>query len=199
MDTPIIRIGTRASPLALVQARLAATALCRAAGPGLKTEIVPITTSGDRLVARALADEGGKGLFTKEIEEALLQGRVDIAVHSAKDLPAALPEGLVLAAFLKREDARDAFVSRRFRRLRDLPEGARVGTSSLRREAQLLTVRPDLKIVPLRGNVGTRLEKMSKGAAEATILACAGLIRLKKTRAIKERLPASVMLSAPGQ
>lgn len=195
-----IRIGTRGSPLALAQAGLVAAAL-RKAGRLAKNgiQIIPIKTTGDRIKDRALTDEGGKGLFTKEIEDALLAGRVDVAVHSAKDLPAAVPRGLTLAAFLKREDPRDAFVSRRFRKLRDLPSGARVGTSSLRRQAQILAKRPDLRIVLLRGNVDTRLEKIARGAADATLLACAGLKRLKKARAIAERLPVSAMLPAPGQ
>ena len=195
-----IRIGTRGSPLALIQAGLAAAALRKAAGSGrLAVEIVPIKTSGDRRPARALSEEGGKGLFTKEIEDALLAGAIDVAVHSAKDLPAAIPKGLALAAFLKREDARDAFVSQRFKRLRDLPPGATVGTSSLRRQAELLARRPDLRIVPLRGNVGTRLAKIAKGSADATILASAGLVRLKRDGAIAERLPVGTMLPAPGQ
>jgi len=194
-----IRIGTRGSRLALIQADLAAAAIRRAAGGRLSIEIVPIKTSGDKLKKAALAEEGGKGLFTKEIDEALLARRIDVAVHSAKDLPAALPKGLVLAGFLKREDPRDAFVSRRFKTLRALPKGAKVGTASLRRQAQLLRLRSDLNIVPLRGNVDTRLEKISQGKADATILACAGLARLKKSRAIRTRLPLTAMLPAPGQ
>jgi hydroxymethylbilane synthase len=199
MPARTLKIGTRGSPLALIQARLAAAALRKAAGGRLHVEIVPIATTGDKLAGRSLAEEGGKGLFIKEIEEALLRGAVDVAVHSAKDLPAAVPKGLALAAFLKREDPHDAFVSRRFKRLADLPLGAKVGTSSLRRQAQLLAARPDLHIMLLRGNVETRLAKIDRGDADATLLACAGLNRLKKTRAISERLSVNVMLPAPGQ
>jgi hydroxymethylbilane synthase len=174
-----IRIGTRGSPLALVQAhetrRRLADALAMPAGA---IEIVTLRTSGDRITDRPLAEAGGKGLFTKEIDEALLAGRVDIAVHSAKDMPTVLPEGSVIAAALPREDTRDALLSRVASRLTELPQGAVLGTSSLRRRAMALRLRPDLRIVDMRGNVETRIRKLDEGVADATILAMAGLNRL---------------------
>lgn len=177
-----LRIGTRKSPLALAQARLVAEALA-AAHPELAEEgriaIVPMMTSGDAMQAGPLAEIGGKGLFTKELEEALLRGDVDIAVHSAKDMQTWLPESLALACTLKREDVRDALLAPGYGSLQALPEGAVFGTSSLRRAAQVLRVRPDLQIIDFRGNVQTRLRKLAEGKAHASMLAVAGLKRLK--------------------
>lgn len=179
MSSTEIRIGTRGSPLALAQAhetrRRLAAALAMAADA---IEIVTFRTSGDSITDRPLAEAGGKGLFTKEIDEALLAGAVDIAVHSAKDMPTVLPEGTVIAASLPREDTRDALVSRVASRLTELPQGAVLGTSSLRRRAMALRLRPDLRIVDMRGNVETRIRKLDAGVADATILAMAGLRRL---------------------
>jgi hydroxymethylbilane synthase len=171
-----LRIGTRASPLALAQARETARLLAEAGHPA--AELVPMRTTGDKITDRPLIAAGGKGLFTKEIDEALLSGTVDLAVHSAKDMPTRLADGLIIAACLKREDVRDAFLSPVARTLRDLPQGARLGTSSLRRKALALRLRPDLDVVDLRGNVETRLRKLGEGIADATLLACAGLRRL---------------------
>lgn len=194
-----LRIGTRGSPLALVQARDVADRL-RAAHPemaGADTiEIRTFKTSGDRMQSGPLADLGGKGLFTKEIEEALLADDIDLAVHSMKDVPTVLPAGLGIAALLPREDARDALISPRYRALAELPEGSVVGTSSLRRRAQLLAVRPDLSVVDFRGNVGTRIDKLSRGEAEATLLAVAGLNRLGRTEHIAAILSEDDMLPA---
>jgi hydroxymethylbilane synthase len=174
-----VRIGTRASKLALAQAGLVRAMIARALGGDLAAcPLIEITTSGDRIQDRPLTDAGGKGLFTKEIEEALLNGRIDCAVHSLKDMPADAPEGLVIAAIPEREDPRDAFLSHRFDRLEAMDAGARLGTSSLRRAAQSLYRRPELVIVPLRGNVDTRLAKLERGDADAIILAVAGLNRL---------------------
>jgi hydroxymethylbilane synthase len=177
--TPFARIGTRGSPLALRQAELVRDRLALTQGIGVEEiEIVVISTGGDRIQDRPLTELGGKGMFTKEIEQALLAGAVDIGVHSSKDVAALLPDGLTLAAFLEREDVRDAFVSLTAPSLEALPRGARLGTSSLRRAAQMRRFRPDLEIVPFRGNVDTRLEKLARGVADATLLAAAGLIRL---------------------
>ena len=174
-----LRIGTRGSPLALVQARMVRTRFAAAAGlEEGAIELVVIRTTGDTIQDRPLAEEGGKGLFTKEIEEALLDERVDLAVHSAKDMPTILPDGLVLAACLEREDPRDVFISRKVRLLSDLPHGASLGTASLRRQAIAKRARPDLRTLPLRGNVETRLRKVGAGEVDATILALAGLKRL---------------------
>jgi hydroxymethylbilane synthase len=192
-----LRIGTRGSPLALIQAGAAREALVTA--HGLDPEavvIVPISTTGDRERNRSLAEIGGKGLFTKEIEEALLEGAIDIAVHSMKDLPAELPDGLAIAAMLPREDPRDAFISPVAPTLQALPRGARLGSSSVRRAAQALHLRPDLEIVPFRGNVETRLKKLEAGVAAATFLAMAGLNRLglggtaTAIMSVEEMLPA---------
>jgi hydroxymethylbilane synthase len=180
----MIRIGTRGSPLALAQAREVAARLAAAHGASLAFETCAIKTTGDRIQDRPLAEAGGKGLFTKEIEEALLAGTVDLAVHSMKDMPTALPPGLMVAAFLPREDVRDALISAKAdsaRALTDLPAGAVVATSSLRRQAQVRHLRPDLKVVSMRGNVATRLRKLAEGAADATLLAMAGLNRLGLT------------------
>ena len=177
-STPI-RLGTRGSPLALYQARLVQSQLIATHGlDPAQVAIEVIHTSGDQIQDRLLAEAGGKGLFTKEIEEALAAGRIDLAVHSAKDMPTVLPAGLALAAYLAREDVRDAFVCRQVRTLVALPPGATVGTASLRRQAMVKRLRPDLRVVPLRGNVETRLRKLDEGAADATVLALAGLKRL---------------------
>ena len=175
----ILRLGTRGSPLALAQARMVRDALLAAhKWETDRIEIVAIRTSGDRIQDRPLVEAGGKGLFTKEIEEALAGGAIDLAVHSAKDMPTLLPSGLALTAFLKREDARDAFVSRKAKSFADLPHGGTVGTSSPRRQALARRLRPDLRVVDLRGNVETRLRKLDDGVADATLLALAGLKRL---------------------
>jgi hydroxymethylbilane synthase len=195
-----IRIGTRGSPLALVQAgetrRLMAATLDWSEE---RFAIVPIRTSGDRITDRPLSEAGGKGLFTKEIDEALLDGRIDIGVHSAKDLATALPDGIAIAACLTREDVRDVFVSPEATTLMDLPAGALIGTSSLRRRALALRARPDLVAVDLRGNVETRLRKIAEGVADATVLAAAGLNRLHLARHATSFLDPAVWLPAPGQ
>lgn len=173
----MLRIATRTSPLALWQAGHVKQ-LLEIAHPGLAVALLPMTTSGDRLQDRTLAAAGGKGLFVKELEEALLDGRADLAVHSMKDVPAKLPEGLCLGAFLAGEDPRDALVSKARASLETLPRGARVGSASLRRQAQLRGLRPDLKVADLRGNVGTRLRRLDEGEFDAVVLAHAGLARL---------------------
>jgi hydroxymethylbilane synthase len=196
-----INIGTRGSPLALVQAEMTKAALLTAHGT-LKAgdiQIVPIKTTGDKVQDRTLSEIGGKGLFTKEIEEALLDGRVDLAVHSMKDMPTFLPEGLVIAALLEREDPRDVLISAVADSIAGLPQGAVVGTAALRRQAQLLALRPDLKVQPLRGNVGTRLDKLARGEAAATLLALAGLKRLGRVDAATAILSTDVMLPAVAQ
>jgi len=193
-----VRIATRRSDLALVQARGVAAALSDALG--VNTELVPLQTTGDRLKDARLAEVGGKGLFVKEIEQALLDHRADVAVHSAKDLPAELAPGLVLAAFPGRADPRDALVgASRGTRLATLPAGARVGTGSVRRTAQLLGQRPDLRVEPLRGNVPTRLAKLASDGFDAVVLACAGLERLGLSDRIDERLAPELMLPSPAQ
>lgn len=197
MDS-VLKIGTRKSPLAMAQANMVVDLLC-AAHPGLKTEIVGIVTSGDKIQDRALSESGGKGLFTKEIEDALLAGRIDCAVHSMKDMPTQLPEGLEISCLLPREDPRDAFFSRSGAGLDDLPAGAVVGTASLRRQAIIRARRPDLKTQVLRGNVGTRLKKLEEGAVDATILAVAGLKRLGQAGLIRHILEPDVMLPAVAQ
>ena len=193
-----LRIATRKSRLALVQSRWVAGRL--EAALGIATELVELRTSGDRLADVSLTKLGGKGLFVKELEEALLAGRADLAVHSAKDLPARLPEGLALAAFPVRADPRDALVaSGRFASLAALPPGARVGTGSARRAAQLRALRPDLDLVGLRGNVPTRLERLEAGGFDAVVLACAGLDRLGLAGRIDERIDPGAVLPAVGQ
>src|SRR5436305_4639626 len=162
-------------------------------------EIVTIRTSGDRIQDRPLSEAGGKGLFTKEIEEALLAGSIDLAVHSAKDMPTLLPDGLMLAACLPREDVRDAFISRKASRVQDLPQGAVVGTASLRRQAMVKRLRPDVSVVPLRGNVETRLRKLEAGEVDATLLALAGLKRLGLADKATALLDAQEFLPAVGQ
>ena len=191
-----LRIGSRGSQLALWQANHIST-LLRARGHEVEIEI--IHTTGDKITDVALAMVGTKGMFTKEIEEALADGRVDLAVHSLKDLPTELPPGFEIAAITKREDARDAFCSRLYSNVENLPRGARVGTSSLRRQAQLKAIRPDLDMHPLRGNVDTRLRKLEQGEYDAIILASAGLNRLGKTELIKQMIPAQIMCPAAGQ
>lgn len=197
--TGILRIGTRGSPLALWQANETAR-LLKAAFPGLETAIVTIKTTGDRIQDRNLSEAGGKGLFTKEIEEALLDRSVDLAVHSMKDVPTWLPDGLGIVTVLPREDPRDALIARGgAASLAALPRGAKIGTSSLRRAAQLKAKRPDLAVVEFRGNVETRLAKLEQGVADATFLAYAGLKRLGKTDAVSAVLEPSEMLPAVAQ
>lgn len=199
-STALFRIGTRGSPLALVQARAVAARLAAALGaPPDEIELVVIRTSGDVIQDRPLADEGGKGLFTKEIEEALIDGRVDLAVHSAKDMPTILPQGLILAGCLAREDPRDVFISRKAESLAGLPRGARLGTASLRRQAIAKRARPDLQVLPLRGNVETRLRKLDEGQVDATILALAGLKRLGIAEHATAIMSADEFLPAVGQ
>lgn len=197
-STTPLRIGTRGSPLALVQARMVRDRLAAALGrPADSIEIKIIRTTGDTIVDRPLAEEGGKGLFTKEIEEALIRRDVDLAVHSAKDMPTFLPRGLMLAACLEREDPRDVFIGAKAKSIAALPQGARVGTASLRRQAIMKRARPDLEVAPLRGNVETRLRKLDSGEADAIILALAGLKRLglesraTKIMSVDEFLPAA--------
>jgi hydroxymethylbilane synthase len=195
-----LRIGTRGSPLALVQARMVRSRLAVAAGLNEDTiELVPIRTTGDTIQDRTLVEEGGKGLFTMEIEEALLDGRVDLAVHSTKDMQTVLPERLILAACLEREDPRDVFISRKADSLTELPQGASLGTASLRRQAIAKRARPDLRVLPLRGNVETRLKKLDAGEVDATLLALAGLRRLGLTEHATAILNIDEFLPAVGQ
>jgi hydroxymethylbilane synthase len=199
-STVSLRIGTRGSPLAMVQARTVRSRLAAATGVKEDTiELVVIRTTGDIIQDRTLAEEGGKGLFTKEIEEALLGQRIDLAVHSAKDMPTILPEGLILAACLEREDPRDVFISRKARTLADLPRSASLGTTSPRRQAIAKRIRPDLAIVPLRGNVETRLRKLDNGDVDATLLALAGLKRLGLAEHATNIMSAEEFLPAVGQ
>jgi hydroxymethylbilane synthase len=197
-STAPLRIATRKSQLALWQAEHVAT-LLRGAHHGLEIELVPMVTQGDRIQDRSLAAIGGKGLFIKELEVALEERRADIAVHSMKDLPGDLPAGLTIAAVLERADPRDALLSKTTGRLDDLPHGARLGTSSLRRQAQLMAARPDLRIEPLRGNVDTRLRRLDAGEMDAIVLACAGLIRLGLESRITARLDPAISLPAVAQ
>ncbi|MGB6539923.1 MAG: hydroxymethylbilane synthase [Xanthobacteraceae bacterium] len=200
IERPALRIGSRGSPLALAQANEVKNRLVAAAGlDTARIEITPIRTTGDAIQDRPLAEAGGKGLFTKEIEQALIAGTIDMAVHSAKDMPTVLPAGLVLAGFLPREDARDAFISRKAESLRGLPHGASVGTASVRRQAMVKRLRADLKVVTLRGNVETRLRKLDAGAADATLLAVAGLKRLGLLSAATAILEIDEFLPAVGQ
>jgi len=197
---PFLRIGSRGSPLALVQARLVQRLLAETHGvPLAAIEIRTITTSGDTLTDAPLSEVGGKGLFSKEIEGALEANEIDLGVHSSKDMATKLPDGLVLAAFLEREDIRDAFVSLAVKTLDDLPKGARLGSSSLRRSSQMLRARPDLTIVPFRGNVDTRLRKLREGVADATLLAVAGLNRLGRKAEITAYLDPERFPPAPAQ
>jgi hydroxymethylbilane synthase len=196
------RIGTRGSPLALAQARLVRSLLSQTHGVAEDDiAIEVISTGGDRSQASnaSLTEIGGKGLFTKEIDEAMLTGRVDIGVHSSKDVATGLPEGIRLAVFLEREDVRDAFMSVKVQGLDHLAERARFGTSSIRRAAQVLRVRPDLQIVPFRGNVGTRLQKLLDGVADATMLAMAGLNRLGESHRATALLDPEIFIPAPAQ
>lgn len=197
---PKIRIGTRGSPLALAQAHETRTRLMVAhALPEDHFEIVVITTTGDKVRDRPLAEIGGKGLFTKELEEALFAGSIDVAVHSMKDMPANMPDGLALGALLPREDPREAFISPTATSLTNLPLGAVLGSSSVRRTAQALRLRPDLRSVGFRGNVETRLRKLGEGVANATFLACAGLRRLKLEKHITAVMEVEDMLPSPAQ
>ncbi|HHY51213.1 MAG TPA: hydroxymethylbilane synthase [Alphaproteobacteria bacterium] len=199
-SAPFLRIGTRGSPLALAQAHLVRRLLAQAHGVAEEEIAVEaMTTSGDRLTEAPLAAFGGKGLFSKELEVALAAGVIDIAVHSSKDLATRLPDGLFLPAFLAREDVRDAFVSLSAETLEDLPRGARVGSSSIRRAAQIRRQRPDLTVVPFRGNVDTRLNKLRDGVADATLLAVAGLNRLGRQNEIRSVLDPRVFPPAPAQ
>jgi hydroxymethylbilane synthase len=195
-----MKLGTRASPLALTQCRMVAALLARASNREVADFLLEsFVTSGDRLKDRRLQDAGGKGLFTKELDEALLDRRIDAAVHSMKDLPTRLPDGIVLAAVPSREDPRDAFISHKAKQLQALPPGAVVGTASLRRQAQTLHLRPDLKIVTLRGSVETRLKKLEEGSIDATFLALAGLTRLGLAGHVTSLLDTAEMPPAPGQ
>ena len=197
MSEPL-RIATRKSPLALWQAEHVAAAL-GSAHPGLSVEIVGMTTKGDRILDAPLAKVGGKGLFVKELEQGMLAGEADIAVHSMKDVPVDFPQGLHLPVILEREDPLDAFVSNRYEGLGELPAGARVGTSSLRRQCQLAARRPDLRVEPLRGNVNSRLAKLDAGDYDAVLLAAAGLIRLGFAGRIRARIAPADSLPAIGQ
>ncbi|MFN2308993.1 MAG: hydroxymethylbilane synthase [Gammaproteobacteria bacterium] len=198
MSRPALRIATRKSALALWQAEHVRQAL-EQRHPGLVVELVGMTTRGDQILDSPLAKVGGKGLFVKELEQALLEDRADLAVHSMKDVPVALPEGLELAVILAREDPRDAFVSNHYAHFEALPVGARVGTSSLRRQCQLRAARPDLSFDDLRGNVNTRLDKLDRGDFDAIILACAGLKRLGFAGRIRQALGPEILLPAIGQ
>lgn len=199
-DEPVLTLGTRGSPLALAQAREVQALLARhhAIAPE-RVAIKVIKTSGDMILDRPLAEVGGKGLFIKEIEQALYDGDIDLAVHSAKDMPTVLPEGLVLPAFLEREDVRDAFISLIAKSPDHLPEGARIGTASLRRGAQFKRFRPDFRVVTFRGNVATRLKKLAEGVADATLLAVAGLNRLNEAHRATLVLDEHAFPPAPAQ
>jgi hydroxymethylbilane synthase len=200
MTQPIIKIGTRGSPLALAQAYETRDRLMAAHDlPKDGFEVVVIKTTGDRIQDRPLGEIGGKGLFTKEIEDALLDGSIDIAVHSMKDMPVEQPAGLVLDCFLPREDVRDAFVSLKYASIADLPKGAKLGSSSLRRRAQIMHMRPDIEVVEFRGNVQTRLRKLEEGVADATFLAMAGLNRLGNTDIAQSAIEVDEILPAVAQ
>lgn len=193
-----IKIGTRGSALALWQANWVKDRL-ETRHPGLSVELVKIKTKGDKILDTALAKVGGKGLFVKEIEDALIRNETHLAVHSMKDVPADLPEGLIIDAIPEREDVRDAFIAREVSTWKDLPQGARVGTSSLRRQSQLLSRRPDLTMIPLRGNVETRLKKLETENLDAVVLAVAGIKRMKLEDRITEYFSDDIMLPAIGQ
>jgi hydroxymethylbilane synthase len=200
MTQPIIKIGTRGSPLALAQAYETRDRLMAAHDlPKDGFEVVVIKTTGDRIQDRPLGEIGGKGLFTKEIEDALLDGSIDIAVHSMKDMPVEQPAGLVLDCFLPREDVRDAFVSLKYASIADLPKGAKLGSSSLRRRAQIMHMRPDIEVVEFRGNVQTRLRKLEEGVADATFLAMAGLNRLGNADIAQSAIEVDEILPAVAQ
>ena len=194
----LLRIATRKSPLALWQAEHVKARLLQA-HEGLEVELVTMSTQGDKILDTPRAKIGGKGLFVKELEQGMLEGRADIAAHSIKDVPMEFPKGLYLSTILEREEPCDAFVSNKYNTLDDLPEGAVVGTSSLRRRCQLLSRRPDLQIEDLRGNVNTRLSKLDDGQYDAIILACAGLIRLEMEDRIKQSISSDIILPAVGQ
>ena len=196
---PTLRLGTRGSPLAMAQAHEVRTRLIAAGMPEAEISIHVFKTSGDIIQDRPLSEVGGKGLFTKELEDALLTNQIDAAVHSMKDMATRLPDGLTLSTVLPREDVRDAFISLQHPRLADLPQGAVFGTSSLRRQAQLLRLRPDLQIVQFRGNVQTRLAKLADGIAVATMLAAAGLRRLDMAARITEVIDTGILLPAAAQ
>jgi hydroxymethylbilane synthase len=198
MSTDLLHIATRKSPLALWQAEHVRARLMELHA-GLQVELLTMSTQGDRILDSPLAKIGGKGLFVKELEQGLLEGRADIAVHSMKDVPAELPTGLCIGAILQRDDPQDAFVSNEFASVDALPHGARVGTSSLRRQCQLRARRPDLQILDLRGNVGTRLGKLDAGDYDAIVLACAGLRRLGLEARITSALAPELMLPAIAQ
>lgn len=198
MSAKTLRIATRKSPLAMWQANYVKAAL-EQAHPDLNVELLAMSTRGDKILDTPLAKVGGKGLFVKELEHAMLEDRADIAVHSMKDVPMEFPEGLGLAIICEREDPADAFVSNKFSKLADLPEGATVGTSSFRRQCQLRELRPDIKIADLRGNVGTRLSKLDAGEYDAIILAAAGLKRLEMEDRIRESISFEDSLPAGGQ
>jgi hydroxymethylbilane synthase len=197
-QSQILRIASRNSPLALWQANYVKSAL-ESIHVGLDVTIIGFTTQGDRILDRALSKVGGKGLFVKELEVALLEGEADIAVHSMKDVPMELPEGLVLPVYCPREDPRDALVSQQYTNLDSLPPGTRVGTSSLRRQCQLRARYPNLDIRDLRGNVNTRLSKLDSGDYDAIILATAGLLRLDMASRIRQKIPVETSLPAAGQ
>ncbi len=200
MQTKPFRIGTRGSPLALAQAHETRDRLMAAHGLAAdRFEIVVISTKGDRVVDRPLSDIGGKGLFTEEIEAQLADGRIDLAVHSSKDMPTVLPEEFELSAFLPRENVRDAFIGRTAKTIRDLPQGAVVGSSSLRRQALIRRLRPDVTVVPFRGNVQTRLRKVDEGQVDGTLLAMAGLKRLGLADVATDVMAPEDFLPAPGQ
>lgn len=200
MQTPSLTIGTRSSALALAQAHEVRARLMKAHNlPAEAFEIVPMSTAGDRVSDRLLADIGGKGLFTEEIEAALLQGRIDIAVHSTKDMPAVLPDNLHLSVFLEREDPRDAFISTTGKHLCDLPQGATVGSASIRRQAMIRRLRPDINVVMLRGNIQTRLARLEQDRFDGTFLALAGLKRLGLENIVTHVMDPEQFLPAPGQ
>ena len=199
-DPATLAIGTRASPLALAQAHEARDRIAASPGwPGEHLTLHPMTSTGDKILNSSLADAGGKGLFTKELDEALLAGSIDLAVHSAKDLPTRLPDGLAIAGYLPREDVRDAFICRVSPTLAALPAGAVIGSASLRRQAMVMRLRPDLRVALLRGNVGTRLGRLAAGEFQATLLALAGLKRLGLADQVTEILPADTFCPAVGQ
>ncbi len=198
MSDQILRIATRESPLALWQAEFIKDSL-QALHPELEVELIGMTTKGDKFLDAPLAKIGGKGLFVKELETAMLEGRADIAVHSMKDVPMEFPVGLGLSIICEREDPTDAFVSNHYKSIDDLPQGSRVGTSSLRRQCQLRAARPDLEVLNLRGNVNTRLRKMDEGQYDAIILASAGLLRLKMEDRIAQFISVEQSLPAGGQ
>ena len=198
MNKTRIKIGTRGSKLALAQSNMIREAIIKE-HPDTIVELITIKTKGDKIIDSPLSKIGGKGLFVKEIEEALLEGRVDMAVHSIKDVPAELPQGLIIPFFPKRENPSDAFLSIKYNKLSDLPEGSKVGTGSLRRSSQLLNKRPDISIVPIRGNVDTRIKKLETDELDAVILAASGLNRLGLSSKIKELLPPLDFIPAVGQ